>query len=502
MQMKRPPERLVGRGRLRRLQVAVAAATARHLGSGSERLATLLARPRWLVLPRIDTRRKRVVYGVILTGLYVALCLAPLVLVSVGRREPRGAEGSFAIQFSVALGYMGLSMMVLQFALVSRIKWLASPFGIDLLHKFHKEVSFVALAIILAHPVILFVVDSPKYLPLMDVPMAPWRARFGLASIGLLLLLVLLSVGRRLLRLSYELWKMSHGALSLGAVFLALAHIDLVGHYTSGLQGKLLFAAVVAAILVAVAWSRLISPVLQLLRPWRVVRVVRERGQAVTVVVEPVGHEGLEFRPGQFAWVTVGEPPFGVAEQHPFSFASPPVEAAGGRVWLTIAARGDWSGSVARIEPGTRVFLDGPYGHFSIDRAQAPGYVFIAGGVGITPLYSMVAAMCVRRDLRPAILFYASPDWESIVFREQLEALRRYMPNLRVVHILSRPPVGWSGESGHITPAMLFRHLPDGYGSFEYFLCASERMMDEVEKVLLSIGVSPSQIHSERFAMV
>jgi len=498
--VKRPPELIdIPPARWRRLRVALAGALARRLGAGATALAVRLSAPSWLHPPAVNTRRKRLAYGLLLIAIYIGLCLGPLVLVSVGRSEPRRP---FLVEFSVALGYVGLSMMVLQFALVSRIKWLAEPFGIDLLHKFHKEISFVAFAFIFAHPVLLFVQDAHKYLPLLDLATAPWRARFAVVSVLLLLLLIVLSIWRRLLRISYEAWKMSHGALSVTSVLLGLAHMDLVGHYTRGLPGLVLFGFVVGGILFVLVWSRIVSPIVQLLRPWRVVRVIGERGQAVTMVVEPIGHPGLSFRPGQFAWVTVGEPPFGVAEQHPFSFSSPPVEARNGRVWLTIAGRGDWTRDVAAIEPGTRVYLDGPYGHFSIDHTEAPGYVFIAGGVGITPLYSMIAAMCLREDHRPVILFYASRDWESVLFREQIDALSRYMPNLHVVHVLRHPHPEWRGEGGYITTKVLLRHLPHRYRSFRYFLCASEPVMDAVQEMLLSIGVPASHIHSERFAMV
>ncbi len=100
------------------------------------------------------------------------------------------------------------------------------------------------------------------------------------------------------------------------------------------------------------------------------------------------------------------------------------------------------------------------------------------------------------------VLFYASRDWESVLFREQIEALSRYMPNLRVVHVLRHPHPEWNGEGGYITTTVLLRHLPPQYRSFEYFLCASEPVMDAVQEMLLAIGVPAPRIHSERFAMV
>ena len=137
-----------------------------------------------------------------------------------------------------------------------------------------------------------------------------------------------------------------------------------------------------------------------------------------------------------------------------------------------------------------------------MDLHQGPGYVFVAGGVGITPIYSMIATMFLREDIRPVILFYTNPDWESVTFREQLHELESYMPNLRVVHVLKKAPPNWQGPTGRLNADVLARYLPRQYQSFEYFLCASEAMMDTVEEALLELGVSDYRIHSERFGMV
>jgi len=109
----------------------------------------------------------------------------------------------------------------------------------------------------------------------------------------------------------------------------------------------------------------------------------------------------------------------------------------------------------------------------------------------------------VREDARPAILLYVSPDWDSIIFREQLDELWREMPNLEVVHVLRRPPPEWPGETGRLTSELLHRHLPARrYKRFAYFICGGEALMDAAEAALLAAGVPQEQIHSERFAMV
>ena len=136
-----------------------------------------------------------------------------------------------------------------------------------------------------------------------------------------------------------------------------------------------------------------------------------------------------------------------------------------------------------------------------MDREEGPGFGFIAGGVGITGLLSMLRTMADRRDARPAVLFYANGDWEGVAFREDLEQLRNQV-NLTVVHVLNRPPQDWAGEAGFVTAELLARHLPPGYQRFQFFICGPPPMMDAAERALAKLGVPDARIHTERFDMV
>jgi predicted ferric reductase len=250
-------------------------------------------------------------------------------------------------------------MMGLQFALIARFKPVAAPFGIDALTKFHKQVSYVALTFILAHPILLFIQNSSKYLPLLNVFTAPWRARFAVAATVLLLCLVGLSAARKQLRLSYEAWQWTHGILAVAVVVLALAHIEGVGYYTSGETKRVLFWLFGGVLVAMLAWIRLLQPLIRLRHPWRIAAIQRERGDATTMLIEPVGHPGFAFQPGQFGWIIVGRSPF-ARVSHPFSFSSAADGNTGGRVALTIKAAGDFTSRVSSFPTGTQVYVDGP----------------------------------------------------------------------------------------------------------------------------------------------
>lgn len=435
--------------------------------------------------------------GLIWILLYLVFCLAPLLLVA-GQNDPEGRH--FLIELSVALGFVGLSILALQFALIARFKPVAAPFGIDALIRYHSQVTFVGLAFVVAHPILLFFA-STDYLHLLNVFTAPWRARFAVASVIALLVLIALSVWRRRLRLSYEWWQATHGLLAVLVVVFALLHASLVGFYVTGVVREIVYNGWIGVLVFLLIWIRLISPLIRLRHPWRVVRVDPERGGASTLVIEPVDHEGFSFDPGQFGWIAVGRSPFSIT-QHPFSFSSAADVEPGGTVALTIKAAGDFTTTIPEVAVGTKVYLDGPHGVFSMDSRQAPGYVFIAGGVGVTPLYSMIVTMRDRHDVRPVTLFYASSSWDDVVFREQLAELAEVMPNLDVVHVLDDPPPDWTGESGRLTPDVLRRHLPEQFRRYEYFICGSGGLMDAMEDALVAVGVPFARVSTERFDMV
>jgi predicted ferric reductase len=235
-------------------------------------------------------------------------------------------------------------------------------------------------------------------------------------------------------------------------------------------------------------------------QPWRVDEVRPERGDAWTLALRPDGHPGLAtFMPGQFAWLTLRASPFALRE-HPFSISSAPEALP--RLEFTIKPLGDFTGTIDTVKPGELAYLDGPYGVFSVDRhADAPGFAAIVGGVGITPVISMLRSLAARGDPRPFWLIYANGNWDDVIMREDLDALRDKM-DLRLVHVLETAPDGWEGETGFVTKDLLERHLPSDRQSLHYFLCGPPPMLKAVEDALADLGVPLDHVKVEIFNLV
>jgi predicted ferric reductase len=381
--------------------------------------------------------------------------------------------------------------------LTARYHHATAPYGLDIIYEYHRQISWVAFALVVAHPLLIFW-QRPETLRLLNVFEAPWRARFAVASVVALVALIATSIWRRRLRLPYEAWRALHGALAVLIVALAMAHIALWGNYVGTPWKLVLWVALTSCWVGALAYVRLWKPLVLLRRPYRVVEVRRERGNSWTLVLEPEGHPGLRFRAGQFAWLSLWNGPFGMRE-HPFSFSSG--AAHGGRLTMTIKELGDFTATIKEAQPGQRAYLDGPYGAFCIDRHRAPGYVFLAGGVGITPIMSMLRTLADRGNDQPLLLIYGRPTWEDVIFREELVELLPRL-NLKVVHVLREPPEGWQGERGFVTRETLKRHLPGDPNTRDYFICGPDVMMDAMEQALAELGVWLAHVHSERYNFV
>lgn len=284
-------------------------------------------------------------------------------------------------------------------------------------------------------------------------------------------------------------------------MILAMLHIILAGHYINTPVKQVLWIGYGIFWVGLLMYVRIIKPVLLLRHPYEVDHVIQERGNAWTLTVKPVGHPGMRFLPGQFVWLTAWKSPFYDSE-HPFSISSSAENP--GCISLTIKELGDFTSKIKEMEPGQTVYLDGPFGAFSVDRhPHAKGFVFIAGGIGITPVMSMLRTMKDRSEKRPLFLLYGNNDWEGITFREEIEVLQKFL-NLTVVHVLAKPPQDWQGERGFLTPEILDRYLPveRDKNLHEIFICGPTLMLDAVENALPKLGVSLGDFHSERFDLV
>ncbi len=232
---------------------------------------------------------------------YLFFILAPLFALLLGSLPP---ARDFWTELSVALGYAGLAMMGLQFGLTARFRWVTKPWGEDVIYHFHRQISLIALGLVVAHPLILFV-TRPELLALLNFITAPWRARLAAISTYSLIALIIMALWRVKLKLSYETWHLTHIILAVAAVAAGILHMVAWGVYLGDPLKRALWCGLTLFWLALLPYVRIVKPLFMLRRPYRVTQVKTERGDTYTLVMKPDGHTGFRFTPGQFGWLTL-----------------------------------------------------------------------------------------------------------------------------------------------------------------------------------------------------
>jgi predicted ferric reductase len=432
-------------------------------------------------------------------GLYLFLVTCPMGVAAM--TMPRSGSASLSVNLAIGLGFVALGIMALEMALVSRLDAASGAFGLDVLFQFHRGVGIASVALVVIHLLLLIGCGAYPVAVLGLGHGVPMSIRLGTLAAILAVVLVITSILRRRLGMRYEVWRILHGVLAMAIIVLAAIHVTGAGRFAQGLPMRIVGGLLLLVLVGIFLRYRLVRPMMLLGKPWEVMANLPERGGAHIIKVRPVGHSGFSFLPGQFAWINLGATPFHM-EQHPISMSSCGDAPLNGEIAFTIRALGDWSGQgVPRLQPGQRVWIEGPYGSFSIDVEEGPGYVFIAGGVGITPFASMLETMAVREDHRPVVLFFGARAEGDLTLRAALESLAPKL-NLKLVYVLEHPSPGWKGATGFINATVLRQNLPKNFQHFQILICGPAPLMDLMEKELPSLGIPADRIHAERFDLV
>jgi predicted ferric reductase len=398
----------------------------------------------------------------------------------------------------LSAGLVGFSALVVAVVLPARLPWLIATFGIETVLAVHRLIALIAVVLVIVHLVAVLFVD-PRGLSILDLWHTTWAARAAVTSTVALVLVVVLALRRPRRQPRYEGWRLVHNGLVAIVLIAAWLHVWWLQHLVSHALVAAWFvgSGLLVAGLAARRWIWL--PIRSAKHGYVVVSVRAVPGDGVTLVIQADGHAGLPFDAGQFVWLKIGSTPF-VFEEHPFSIASTAEHPE--RMEFTIKALGDFTELLGALRPGRRVFLDGPYGGFTIEgHDDAPGFVLIAAGVGITPLLSMLRTLADRGDRRRHLLIVAARTEDELMLRPEIAALHARL-SLRVVDVLSRPHPGWLGETGRITRSLLARQLPRRPRRLEYFLCGPQPMVSAVSRDLSGLGVPLRRIHTERFGAV
>jgi predicted ferric reductase len=357
--------------------------------------------------------------------------------------------------------------------------------------------SVLSVLLVFLHPVLL-VVNNPYTLLLLNPFTAPWRAQAGIIGLVGLILIAITSVLRKELRLGYNAWHGLHDLLAIAIAVFALIHLVKVNYYMSSPAMQAAWVTEAVIWIGLTLYVRVFKPIYIKRHPFTVAEVIKELSDTWTLVLHPDGHEGLDFNAGQVAWLNINSSPF-TLHRNPFSISG----SAHRKDELRFAIKnlGDFTATIGDLKGGETVYVDGPYGSFSLDTPSAKkGLVLLAGGIGVAPIMSILHSLADNKDQRNVYLFYGNYDDQSIAFYDEIEKLKGQL-NLTVKHVLEVPSQKIECEEGYITLELLQNTMPSDYPEYHYFICGPLVMIDVMEKYLRTPQISRQQITSEKYEM-
>jgi predicted ferric reductase len=413
-------------------------------------------------------------------GALVAMTVVPFAMSAW-----RGGSTRSGSMLSVGLGVLGLGALVVVVVVPSRIRSLTRAFGVDRVMGLHRWLGMLALAAVVLHAVVALT-NHPT---LLNPFTARDSAKVGWGSLVSLLLVGGVAAGGRRPGARYEIWARLHVALAAAGLVLAGLHVLWLDHLVADPVMRVCLVALAGVLLAVLSHRWVWRPLFSRQGAYVVYGVRREGPSVSTLVLAPVHlrRGGMRFDPGQFVWLRLRRAVVGT-EEHPFTIASS--ANVTGRLELTVRDQGDFSHRVAALRQGQKVWLDGPHGSFTAtpDRDCA-GLVLIAGGVGITPMMSMLRTLAERGDTRRHRLVLAERGSEPL-FADELAVLGRRL-DLDILRTAGR----------RVDLALLSDVVPGPpeRDHLDYFVCGPPSLLAGSLAALDQLAVPAARVHTEQF---
>lgn len=397
-------------------------------------------------------------------------------------------------------GLLATFCALTQFVLMGRAGWLEPIFGMDRIALFHRYNGFATLLFIFAHTGLI----GAGYSVLNDINITEQFVKLVTADVVMwmaltaeMLFVAVVGVSMYIVRkhLKFETWYAVH-IMVYAAIALVPWHqltfgSDLVSdplfrYYWIGLYA---FAALNLLIwrFGRIGWRYAVHK-------FRVEKIVPETATATSVYITGKHLDKFKMRGGQFVLVRFLSPEL-FLQEHPFSLSMVPT---GEHLRLTIRQLGDFTNAVPHIKPGTPVLISGPHGAFTHEKQLTNKVLYIAGGVGITPIRSLIAERAGWTNTEDAVFLYGNRTLDDTIFPKELADLAKklHMP----MHNVLSEEKNYAGEKGYIDKEKIARLVPD-VATRDVYLCGPPPMMDGIRAALAELGVPKAQVHYERFSL-
>jgi predicted ferric reductase len=385
---------------------------------------------------------------------------------------------------------IGMAMFSISLILSLRIAWLEEFFdGMNVVYQAHHSLGGISFILLLLHPLFLLMPYSggawdaaASFL----LPGSDWSINIGIAALLSMMTLLYITY---YLDLQYQLWRYTHKFLG-AAFFLGVLHSFFVSSDILRYPPLWWYMLIICFFgWMAFTYRTLLGLLLVPKYRYRIDRVIHDSGRVVELVLRPYNpNRRLRYIPGQFVFMSMSGKGIVDTDPHPFSISSPPQSDT---VRLSIKALGDYSTWIANIAEGSDVQLEGPYGRFSYVFNPNSSYIWIGGGIGITPFVSMAYTLTGGTSVD---IYYCAGDPTESAHLSELQTLSQVTPNLRIIPWYSK-------QQGRLTGQKVVETSNALQGK-DIFICGPAPMMHALKSQLKQCGVPSGRIHTEEFGMV
>lgn len=208
--------------------------------------------------------------------------------------------------------------------------------------------------------------------------------------------------------------------------------------------------------------------------------------------------ENIDFKPGQYFFIDLINPPYSDAKgnKRHFSFVNSPNE----KLIIEMSTRltdSAFKKSLNEMEIGEKVEIGGIDGRFLLPESKDQPIVFIAGGIGITPFISMLRYVKEEKLDYKITLLYSNRDKSSTAFFNELKELQNKIQNFKLVFSMT-DDTNWKEEKRMIDGELIKNYISD-FNKAIYMIAGPPPMVEAVGKTLKMLGVKKNNIIIENF---
>ncbi|MBW4029971.1 MAG: ferredoxin reductase family protein [Acidobacteria bacterium] len=425
----------------------------------------------------------------LLTGVGFALVVS--LGVSVEGRAALASAGGWPLAIARVSAFAGSYLLLVMVILTARLPWLERTVGQDTLVRWHRKVAPYAVSLISLHVLsVLLGYSQMLKTNVMHMLWSFWVHYPDMlsSSIGFVLLLMAAFTSIRIARskMKYETWWVVHLYTYLGLA-LAFMHQIRTGVMFLGHENTIRFwtalwvgtGIMILVLRVGVPLAR--NKQYQL----RVASVTKEAPNVYSLTVTGKNIRKMAVSGGQFfQWRFMAKGLWW--HSHPYSLSALPRPPF---LRVTVKGVGDQSSAVAQLKPGTRVFVEGPYGVFTHHATKLGDVTLIAAGVGITPIRAMLEDLPAHVNVNVII---RATRREDIVHAEEMKSLVASREGRYHEVVGSRDDVEF-GEG-------LIESLVPTIRTNDVFVCGPRGFTDLVVTAARRLGIPHEHVHSESFS--